>query len=564
MRDKSPGHVPTLLDLAEACAELHLWFESAEVAQSVLGISNDRSEHIRALVVLAESHAHVQAKWGDARREAVDAELAAEALPNEARREVVVRLAKVYEQLQDRAEHERLICMNVALAGDDPAALRQLASRYDLNAIDGCIAYIQSLNRVLAMVDVLSVPKQAAWLVEVGRLEATRLSRPREGVAKLREAIALDPARIDSTLALADTLASMGAHEEAASELRSLLNGLDPAVLTSDKVVTIVALAKRELDSANRRAQALVAEEVMGFLGYGTPERLQIIRSRILSESLPQASAFDRTTLERTIVPPGRAGRHVPNRWRPRGVVAQAAAYRPPPAWGATSSMRLTSRSSHPRRQLADRIARAFGMLSFDLYVDVPSLTTPRVLPGAPASILLPPGFENLPPNEQVAGLARMLGAIALGVPWVDEISNDDLTGWIFGALYVGRAGWDGGGLHPSQEALASSWKGPIHKAVSRKTRRNLDEIAEEARLDMDPVAWRHALHIATWRCAFVISGDWTSTFNYAWRSESELSRVAPQQVASTMFSHSVLRDLCLWGLSPETTPVLRAAGHSG
>lgn len=563
VRDRAPGHVPTLLDLAEACAELRLWFESAEVAQSVLGISNDRAEHIHALVILAESHAHVQAKWGDARREAVDAELAAEALPHDERRQVVARLATVYENLQDRAEQERLICMNVALAGDDPAALRQLASRFDLNAVDGCIGYIQSLNRVLAMVEVLSVPKQPAWLVEVGRIEATRLSRPREGVAKLREAITLNPARVDSTLALADTLASMGAHEEAASELRSLLNNLDPATLTSDKVVTIVAIAKRELESSNRRAQALVAEEIMGFLGYGTPERLQTIRSRILPESLPQGSAFDRSTLERVLVPP--VGQGVMFRI---ATALEESAHKllriEPSGVGATSSMRLTARSSHPRRQLADRIARAFGPLSFDLYVDVPALTTPRVLPGSPAAILLPPGFENLPPNEQIAGLARMLGAIALGVPWVDEIGNEDLVGWIFGALHAGRPGWDGGGLHPSREALASSWKGLIHKAVSRKTRRTLDEIAEEARLDMEPVAWRHAVHIATWRCAFVISGDWTSTFNYAWRSERELSRVAPQQVAATMFSHSVLRDLCLWGLSPETSPALRAAGHGG
>ena len=563
VRDKSPGHVPTLLELAEACAALHLWFESAEVAQSVLGISNDRAEHIRALVILAESHSHVQAKWSDARREAVDAELAAEALSNEERRNVSIRLAKVYENLKDRIEQERLICMNLALAGNDPGPLRELAARYDLNVVDGCIAYIQSLNRVLAMVDVLEVPRQPAWLVEVGRLEATRLSRPREGVAKLREAIALEPARIDSTLALADTLSNMGAHEEAASELRSLLNAIDPNTLTSEKIATVSAMAQREFESANRRAQAAVAEEIMGFLGYGAPERLQAIRSRVLPEALPQAMAFDRATLERMLVPAIGQGvmfkiasaledvAHKLLRIDPAGV-------------GATSAMRLSARSSHPRRQAADRIARAFGTPVFDLYVDVPSLTSPRVLPGSPAAILLPPGFENLPRNEQSVGLARLIATVALGVPWIHELSNDDLVGWMFGALHVGRPGWDGGGLHPSKDALASSWKPLIHKAVSRKTRRWLDEIAEEARLDMEPIAWRHAMHLATWRCAFVVCGDWTSTFNHVWRSERDLSGIAPERVAATMFGHPVLRDLCLWGLSLESTPLLRAAGHTG
>ena len=83
-----------------------------------------------------------------------------------------------------------------------------------------------------------------------------------------------------------------------------------------------------------------------------------------------------------------------------------------PAGVGATSAMRMSARSSHPRRQAADRIARAFGSPVFDLYVDVPSLTSPRVLPGSPAAILLPPGFENLPRNEQAVGLAR-LGARA-------------------------------------------------------------------------------------------------------------------------------------------------------
>ena len=233
-----------------------------------------------------------------------------------------------------------------------------------------------------------------------------------------------------------------------------------------------------------------------------------------------------------------------------------------PAGVGATSAMRHTSRSSHPRRIMADRLARTFGSLSFDLYVDVPSLTSPRMLPGDPPCILLPPGYENLPYNEQAVGLSRFLSAIALGVPWIGEISDEDLLGWIFGALAVGRPGWDGGGLHPAKEALASIWRPLIHKHVSRKSRRALDEVAEEVSLTMDPIAWRHAMRLASWRGAFVISGDWTSTINHVWRSERELAGIAPDRVAATLFGHSLLRDLALWGLSPETTPLLRAAGH--
>jgi len=134
----------------------------------------------------------------------------------------------------------------------------------------------------------------------------------------------------------------------------------------------------------------------------------------------------------------------------------------------------------------------------------------------------------------------------------------------VFGALSVGRPGWDGGGLHPSKDGPASTWRPIIQKAISRKGRNKLDEIAEEARLDMDPVAWRHAMHLATWRCAYAVTADWTATLHHAWRSSRDLSGIPSDRVAATLFGHSVLRDLALWGLSAETTPLLRAAGHAG
>ncbi len=563
VRDRAPGHVPSLLELAEACVALRLWYEAGEVAQSVLGISNDHADHLQALVILAEAHAHVQAKWTDARREATDAELAAESLDHEPRRAIILRLARVYEALGDKPEQDRLLCLQAALAGPDATPLRELAARYDTTGVEGCIAYVQQLNRVIAMGEVLGVPPQPSWLVELGRLEALRLSRPREGLAKLREAVALDPSRVETALALTDALATLGAHEEAATGLRASLGSIDPSTLTSEKVAKLIAMMQRELTALGRRPQSLVAEEILAFLGYGSPERLRVFRTRPLPDSIPQPMAFDRVTLERAVVPP--VGQGVLLR-----IAATLEEIAPkllrldPAGLGATSAMRLSARANHPRRAMADRIARAFGTMAFDLYVDVPALTVPRVIPGSPTALLLPPGFDNLTVTEQAVGLARLLAAVALGVPWVDEVSNEDLTGWVFGALSAGRPGWDGGGLHPSKDGPASTWRPIIQKAISRKGRNKLDEIAEEARLDMDPVAWRHAMHLATWRCAYALTADWTATLHHAWRSSRDLSGIPSDRVAATLFGHSVLRDLALWGLSAETTPLLRAAGHAG
>jgi hypothetical protein len=183
-------------------------------------------------------------------------------------------------------------------------------------------------------------------------------------------------------------------------------------------------------------------------------------------------------------------------------------------------------------------------------------------MPGDPPCILLPVGFENLPFNEQVVGLARHLAAIALGVPWIGELGKEDLIGWFFGALFVTRAGWDGGGLAPSHKSLAAKWQPFIQKHMSRKAKRAIDEVIDNLSLTMDPLAWRKAMVLACWRGAYVISGDWTSTFNFVWRSETDLAGIAPDRIASTMLEHVVLRDLLLWGLSLEPTPLLRAVGH--
>jgi len=299
----------------------------------------------------------------------------------------------------------------------------------------------------------------------------------------------------------------------------------------------------------------------MGYLGYGAPERIKTFRGRVLPEHLPTAYAFDRGTLERSIVPSVGQGAllHIAAALEE---IAHKLLRVEPNNLGASSQLRLNARSSHPRRVIADQYARAFGQVSFDLYVDVPSLTSPRVLPGSPPSILLPLGFDKLPRNEQGAGLARLVAYVAFGVPWLDELSNDDLEGWIFGSLHVGRPGWDAGALSPSRDAMASTWKPAIAKAISRKHRKILDELAEEARLDMDPIAWRHAMRLAAWRCAYVVSGDWTATLDHAWRLDGEVARTPRDKIAAAIFSNSVLRDIVLYGLSAETSALLRAAGH--
>jgi len=541
---------------------MKLWFEASEVAQHVLSTSKGPIDRLRAIVIHAESHAHTPDRWTDARREALEAEHTSESLDHASRRSIVARLARAYGAMGNWPEMDRLLCLQTALAGSDTTPLRELAARHNTETVEGCIAYVQHLNRVVAMGDVIGVRRQPSWLVELGCTEAIRLSRPMDGLANLRKALALDPSCVDTTLALAETLAALGAHDDAVSELRSSIGSIDPATMTSDKVVQLMTVMHRETSAIGGTAQANAAEAVSAFLGYGSPERLHALHSQSFPLSVPLPNSLDRNVLQHVVLPPNDHA----VLWRiastldeiaPKLLRVDTTELGQPPA------QRLSARANHPLRWMADRIARAFGPLSFDLCVDMPGLLVPRVLPGSPAILLLPSGFDNLSETEQAVGLARLLSSLALGIAWMDEINNEDLDGWIFGALAVGRPGWDGGALDPSKEGSASTWKPMIQKAISRKGRSRLDELAQEASPNVDLGAWRVAAHLATWRCAYVLAGDWTAATRYAWCSSPELAAVPSDGVASTLLSHPVLRELVFWGFSPETTPLLRAVGHA-
>ncbi len=563
VRAKVPGHVPTLIALADACNAVQLWPEAADAARSALAITQDPLERMRASLHLAESHAHQRDTWEDARREAAEVEAAAEKLDRAERLRIIERLERIHELLGDGKEHERLTCIAVALSGDDPAALRRLAHLLRPDEVDNAIAYVQAMHRVLAMADLFSVPHRPAWLIEIGRLEAGVLGRPREGLARLRQAIALDPARLESTMALADALTALGAHEEAITELRDALFKHPAAQMEAAAVVPMVLALGRSLQATGRAAQSLATEEILACFGYGAEERVAALRARRLPDQGPAYGCLEQPAIERSVAPQLANGvalrvASVLEDLMPKLVAPDPIAARLP------SSARLGARSPHPLRVLADRFAPAFGAIAFDLFVDVPSLPMPRVVAGTPATVLLPVGFDRLPASEQVAGLVRLLTLVALGVPWIEQMSAAELDGLILGALAVGRPGWDAGGLTPAREEAAAQWRPRIAKAASRKHRRSLDELAEEASLDLDVGVWREAVRAASWRCAWLVSGDWIATFNHVWRTDAELSRVWGGQVVRAAFGHATLRDLFFWTLSAEATPIARAMLRAG
>ena len=75
--------------------------------------------------------------------------------------------------------------------------------------------------------------------------------------------------------------------------------------------------------------------------------------------------------------------------------------------YGLSSRDRLTSRSTHPMRMLADSVARVFGVQNYDLYIHSAHAGSLEVEFCDPPAIMVPGHVEQLRESEQIFLLAR-------------------------------------------------------------------------------------------------------------------------------------------------------------
>jgi tetratricopeptide (TPR) repeat protein len=560
VRRKAPGHVPTLLTLAETSSALGLFAEAAELATSATGITQDPGERIHASVILAEAHAQLPDMRTVARREVLAAEKRIQEAPASAQASYLVRLARAHVCLSEVVEAEEALMTAVLMGGSDPGPATELARLYDIDTTDGAKAYAAALSKILTRGAASKIPPDPGWLIALGRIEATHLERPREGVARIREAIRLEPGRIDAYEALANVYGAMGAHEDAAAQLFALLGEMAPASATPERVTGLLDLMVGQYGAAHRTLQAGAAEELGAYVRAKDVERSVAPRRRRLAPTAPVPLSLAAATITTALLPA-----------TARGVCLETAALLgevslkvlrfDPALLNLSARDRLPPRSAHPLRMLADRLAMAFGDLRFDLHVEAASVSVPRILPGDPPAIILPRGYGGIVENEQAVGLARVLFYLALGIPWVEEVSVEDLDGLLLGAFRAGAEDWHHGMLAPARDANAEIWRSRVARAVGRKLKRALEDNARRARFDFDAKAWRHALRLGSFRAAYVLTGDLVSTLEHAWRVEQTLGTAARGQATRTMLENPVTRDLILYALSSEPTGLRRSAG---
>ena len=552
-RKRAPKHTGNLLALADISNALGLQVEAVEAATSVLSISRDPAERLRASMTLAEVHVRTPAFRDTARREATEAEKLAEQL-GAAGGDIVARLGAVYRALGDEVSAERVLIQAVVLSGENTSALDSLCTLFGSGREAG-ESVAKAITLAMALAESSGRPKRPEWLAALGKVEATLLGQPREGLAHLHEALRLAPNRVEIYQTLVD--AHGNAHDEATREITDMLSELGKSSPTSEQVTGILSILSRESRQTQRTGTASVTDELLSFLSKPAGS---IPATAQMPMNAPKPSSLAHETVVSTLVGDAAQTPLLDVAAMVWATVAKLVRQDPEPL-GVSSRDRLTSRASHPTRALADRVARAFGDLRFDLYIDASGTQAPRLLPGDPPALVLPRGFGDLSEVEQAAGLARLLTYVALDISWLEEVTGDDADGMLYGALRTGSELWGQGELSASAELAASAWRGRITKAASRKVKRALEETAGRIRPQADTTAWRQAMRVAGLRAAYVVTGYLSATLAQAIRTDRDLGQIASDLLAAKLFAHPITRELIVFALSDSALALRRSAG---
>jgi tetratricopeptide (TPR) repeat protein len=556
-RKRAPKHTGNLLALADLSNALGLQAEAVEAATSALGLSCTPVERLRASITLAEVHVRVPAFRDTARREALEAEKLADQV-GAANGDIVARLGAVYRALGDEVSAERVLIQAVVLSGEDTSALDNLLTLFGTGREAG-ERVARAITKAMALAEASGRPRRPEWLAALGKVEATLLGQPKEGLARLHEALRLAPSRVEIYQALVEAHGS--AHDEATREITSMLSAFGQAAPTSEQVMGVLSILAGECRQAQRPETASVTDELLSFLRkppLGADER-NPSRAQ-LPTNAPHPDALSHGTVVSTLVADSAQTPLLDVAAMLCETVAKLVR-QDPEMLGVSSRDRLTARASHPTRMLADRVAKAFGDLRFDLYTDASGTQAARLLPGDPPALVLPLGFGDLADVEQAADLARLLTYVALDIPWLEEVTGEDADGILYGALRAASELWGQGELSANAERAASAWRGRMAKAASRKVKRALEETAARVRPQADTTAWRQAMRVASLRAAYVVTGDLTATLTQAIRSDSDLGQGGSDGPAAKLFAHPLTRELVIFALSDSALALRRGAG---
>jgi tetratricopeptide (TPR) repeat protein len=586
----SPGHVAALRALADQYAGLGAWREAVDALQQLVATAREPRARIAALFELAQVYG---AKLGrpaeaerslraaldidpvsvDALRKLLKVRRTASAAPGEiagllarlgdaekqpeSKAAALTELAELYRLGGDVAGAEKAL-VEATAQSPNGARLTRLALLHEAPA-----DHARALGAVVARAEELGRPS-ADCIAELGCIEVDALARWTTGVAHLRVALALAPAKHAARAALAKGLTHLHEGAEAIGVLVTMMIP-DPAPLLSlvDPAAALATLEEAFAADA-RHEEAVVARELRAIAG-GLDDGAHVeLRARRLAvdPAAPVPVLYDAATLRASVVPA-----EVPALLLDVAAAIAGAA-------GRFARVDLEELGVSPRDRLVgppllvQRLPRAFGLVPPEILVSVATGRARAVAHETPM-IVVPESLLALPEPTQAALLAGPLVRLALGVPWIE-----DLRGAYAHAVFCAAArqvvdGYASEVGDAETQELVEEFTERVARAIGRKQKRALLDLAPALRatrplVAADVAAFEQALARAELRAAFLLTGDLLSTLDSARLVDGELflatSSVGKSSLSATL-THPLAIDLVAFALAPATTALRRRGG---
>jgi tetratricopeptide (TPR) repeat protein len=562
-----PTHVPTLMRLGELYARDQQWAEAVDRLKRVLAAQPKPEVEVQAHLVLARI---LKQELGDEERAlqsirrvlAIDARnrealerlleiemrrnmvkeaaetaasLVAVATNNSERADALAHLARLErqnKQLDAAANAYEQAVTLVGLDGRPGAEFKDLLLEQKL--VKGEARWDLYVGALTTYAEQVTDPqKRAPVMLEISRVLSDEMGQLDRGLQALQRALGGDATSVELRSELAGRLKAAGHFQQAIAEQRKLLESdVTRAETWRDMIECWQKLGRNE--EAVQTISALCA------LGLGNDLERATLASRNSRVGNTYAGAFDEVAIR------GISTRSNTDYTADvlKAISEVLGKVYPPELerWGVVSRDRITTRSGHPLKMLADRTAQAFGQMEFDLYIHRAHAGSLEIEFTDPPGIMVPAHVTTLRETEQVFLLARPLALLARGLQVVGRLAPSEIALLVAASVRSFDPSY-GAGIADEDFIVQQAKR--VQKAISRRGRRALEEVAPLylGAPQNDFEGWSNEVRRTAVRSAAILADDLPASITLLRRMEGDLAGlrgVALQQGMALM--HDLLR----------------------
>lgn len=440
----------------------------------------------------------------------------------------------------------------LALVGTDgevAAAFKELAGSQKGPDKAGWSRYVQALIVFLESAPAAQASTPA--FLELARVLADEMRQPDQALLALERGLNQDPSNKDLRRELANRLKQQQQLDRAITEYRSLLD------LDAFDGATWRHLAEC-FAGAQRNAESVLAMAPLLLLGVANDLEVASLGARNAGPAGGAPGSLDASVLGAL----DRFGAEAPALLLASAAVESLAKVFPADLGklGVGSKERLGSRSGHPIRALAERIADVLQAGEFELYL-APQYTGGVTLEFSdPVSIVVPGSFTDLSEPARAFALGRVLINVARRVPLVGKLSPLEIEVYLASAARNADPNFARG---LAGEDFLNAQAKKIHKAVSWGKRRVLEDSARlySRSPASDVASWVDSVTVAGARGALLLANDLPAAIDYLRRTEGDFSGLPAAQAARGM---ALASDLMRFWISDTAVSLRQRMGVLG